>query len=324
MIAPRGSQLYFLIDPAWTPQADIATKNSAASLTRVVQMTTRANVEIDETEDEVMDCTQQMVTDVVVLKRKLELPVEFDCDAELLAGFAGAAMGARAGNNLEMLDTGEFQPDFYTGCMMFKNQAGDTGRLFTFTVRGFTVNQDGKQRVKVTADLVGPADLEAAGLTELPACTELVPIYSYQCALSIDGVDRMQANADLGTTTQKFGLKYSNKNLVQDDAWQAASIDMTRAERHDVVENSFDWLVEDYPGGALSVQAHANPREKVEVVWRVGPAEENVTFTATEAILRANKKEQEFVEEAPRSCLALSLQPTPVGAAMPLSGLLTT
>jgi hypothetical protein len=323
MIAPRGSQLYLLIDPAWTPQADIDTKNSAASLTRVIQMTTKADIEIDESEDPIMDCTGQSLTNVTVLSRKLTLPLEFDCDAELLAGFAGACMGDRDGNNLEMLDTGEFQPPFLTGCIMFKNFPLDTGRLFTFMVNSFKVDMAGRTRVKVSVELVGPGNVEDAGLEALPPCTELIPVYSYECALTIDDVDRMQKNGDLGTATEAFGLAFSNKALVQDDAFQLASIDMTRAERADVRDCMMTWKPEDYSGGALSIAAHTNPRTKYAVIWRVGTAIKNTTFTAAEAILRAEKKEQGFEGEAGRAVLNLTLQPTPVGDAMQLSGVLT-
>ncbi len=323
MIAPRGSQLRFLIDPAFTPQADIDTKNPAASLTRVIQMTTKADIEIDETEDVIMDCTGQMPTNVTVLTRKLTLPLEFDCDAELLAGFAGACMGARDGDNLVMLDTGSFQPPFLTGCMIFQDFPSDTGRLFTFMVNSFDVSMAARERVKVSVELIGRGDTEDAELTEVPACTELIPIYGYECALSIDDTDRMQKNGDMGTATDKFSLKYSNKALVTEDGFQLADIDLTRAERSDVRDYLFNWMPEDYAGGTLSQAAHTNPRTKMAVIWRVGPAIKNVTFTAAEAILRADKKEQDFTGEALRAVLNLSLQPTPVGADMPLVGLVT-
>jgi hypothetical protein len=177
--------------------------------------------------------------------------------------------------------------------------------------------------VKVSVELIGRGDTEDAGLTELPDCTELIPIYGYECALTIDDIDRMQKNGDMGTATDKFSLKYSNKALVTEDGFQLADIDLTRAERSDVRDYLFNWMPEDYAGGVLSQAAHTNPRTKMEVIWRVGPAIKNVTFTAAEAILRADKKEQDFNGEAARAVLNLSLQPTPVGADMPLVGLVT-
>lgn len=319
-IAPRGSQLRIAYDPSFTPQANVDTANNVSTLTAVLQVTARNHVDSAETVDEVFDCSGQFKIEENILTRIGRLTVEFDASPTLILGFLGACMGNSSGNNLVMLDEASFQPPYLTLAVGFVGAIADPGVLFkSVVVNSFKITSASRERVKCSMELVGSGDLGAASIT-WPDCTETLPVYGFDGALTINSADRMVKNGAIGTNTTSIELDYSNNLLSNTDPFQLADDDITRLERADRRTHMLNWKVEGYVGDATYTAAKTNPRTKWPVIWRIGPLNNCVTLTATSAILTAEQKAQTFEGEANRATLNLKLEPTLDGSTLPLSG----
>ena len=325
-IAPRGSQLRLCYDPAFTPQSAVNVPNNVNTLTAVLQVTAKNHIQPTQTVDEVFSCDGQFKISEAITSRLGRLTVEFDCTVAIMKGFLRNAMGAGSGLNLTMLTTYQFQQPYLTIAVGFADSPiVDVGVLFhSVCVNSIKITQRSRDRVRVVMELVGSGDLVPATGLAWPACSEVAPIYGYDCALTINSVDRMQQNAAAaGTATREFELEYSNNLLTSDDPWQLADIDITRLERADRRTIMFNWKVEGYELDATHTAALTNPRTLWPVIWRVGSGASNITLTAAEAILTSEAQAQSFDGEAGRALLNLKLEPTPASGNLPLVGLAT-
>lgn len=325
MIQPRGSQLRICYDPAFAGQSAVNVPNAVATLTAVLQVTARNHIRPEQTVDRVFDCSGNFLISKRVLTRIARLSVECDTTVAILKGFLRNAMGAGTGVNLTMLTQYQFQQPFLTLAVGFADSpAVDVGVLFhSVVVNNIKILQKARERIKVSMDLVGSGDLTPATGLVWPACTEVVPIYSTDCALSLNGVDRMVANGAAGTATQEFSLEYSNNLLDKDDPYQLADIDITRLERADMRTIMYKWKVEGFELDATHLAALTDPRPEWPIVWRIGTAGSNITLTSAKAILDSEEDVQGFEGEAARAVLNLMLEPTLDGATLPLVGLAT-
>jgi len=321
-IAPRGSQLRLYYDPSFTPQASVNTPNLVSTLTAVLQVTAKHHLETVQTVDEVFECSGQFKTSEAILTRIAKLTVEFDCAIGLLKLFMRNAFGAGTGTDITMLGVGAFQQPFLTFAIGFDNTV-DVGVLFhSVVVNRIKITARAKERVKVEVELIGSGNLAAATGLVFAACSEVVPIYSNAGALTINSVDRMQANsATANTSTHEFSLEYSNNILSTEDPFQLASIDITRLERADRRTIMSNWKVEGIVGDAAHVASITNPRTIWAVVWRIGATGvAGITLTSAENILTSEQTAQSFEGEAGRAVLNLKLEPTPSSGALPLAG----
>lgn len=325
MIQPRGSQLRICYDPAFTAQSAVNVPNAVATLTAVLQVTARRHIQPSHTVDKVFDCSGQFLISKRTLTRIAKLTVEADMTVAILKGFLRNAMGAGATTNLTMLTQYQFQQPFLTLAVGFADDpAVDVGVLFhSVVVNNIRLVQKGRDRFRVSMDLVGSGDLVAATGLAWPACTEVTPIYSTDCALTINSIDRMVANGAAGTSTTEFSLNYSN-NLLEDDAHQLSDIDITRLERADLRTIMYNWKVEGYELDATHLAALTEPRTEWPVVWRIGTSGSNITLTSAKAILDAEEDVQGFGDgTAGRAILNLTLEPTLDGATLPIIGVAT-
>jgi hypothetical protein len=320
-IAPRGSQLKIFYDPTFAAQSAINVANNVNTLTAVLQTTVKRHIEILQTVDDVYSCDGQFKISTAVLTQLARLTVEFDCTIGVLKGFARNAFGAGTGVDLTMLGVNAFQQPFLTFGLGFDN--GEVGVVFhSAVVNSIKIVARAKERLKVTVELIGSGALPAATGMAFAACSEVVPLYSNAGALTINSVDRMQANsATANTATEEFTLNYSNNLLITDDPFQLASILPSRIERADRRAIMYDWKVEGAVGDAMEVASRSNPRTLYPVVWRVGgAAAAGIVFTSTQNILTADSAVQGFEGEAGRAVLNLHLEPTPDAGALPLAG----
>jgi hypothetical protein len=321
-IAPRGSQLKLFYDPTFTAQSAINVPNNVNTLTAVLQVTVRRHLEPIQTTDPVYSCDGQFKISEAILTRLARLTVEFDCTIGVLKGFMRNAFGAGSGVDLTMLGVNAFQQPFLTFALGFDN-AVDVGVMFhSAVVNRIKVTARAKERLKVEMELIGSGALAAATGLAFAACSEVVPLYSNAGALTINSVDRMQANsATANTATEEISLEYSNNLLMSDDPFQLASIDPTRLERADRRTILYNWKVEGIVGDAAHVASLTNPRTIWPVVWRVGATgAAGIVFTSTQNILSSDGQVQTFENEAGRACLNLKLEPTPDAGALPIAG----
>lgn len=325
MIQPRGSQLRICYDPAFTAQSAVNVPNNVNTLTAVLQVTARKHIRPEQQVDKVFDCSGQFLISKRVLSRIGKLSVECDTTVAILKGFLRNAMGAGSGVNLTMLTQYQFQQPFLTLAVGFADSpAVDVGVLFhSVVVNNIKILQKSRDRLRVSMDLVGSGDLVAATGLAWPACAEVVPIYSTDCALTLNSVDRMVQNGAAGTSTIEFGLEYSN-NLLEDDAHQLADIDITRLERADLRTIMYKWKVEGYELDATHLASLTDPRTEWPVVWRIGTSGSNITLTSAAAILEGEDEVQGFADgSAGRAVLNLTLEPTLNGATLPIIGVAT-
>ncbi len=325
-IAPRGSQFRIAYDPLFTPQSAIGTPNATATLTAVLQVTTRNHIALEQKFDDVYDCSGQFKVTRNQLSRLARLQVEFDASPLLVKGFLGACMGKPTGTlkiNMGMLPIAEFQPPYLTFVVGF-DEGTDTGVLFhSVVVNSFKIMSKSRERIHCSMELIGSGNLTATSGFSYPACSTVVPIYPADGALTINGVNALQANDAAGTSTVEFNLDYSNNLLVSDDPWQLAQIDPTRIERADRRTIMFDWKVEGQELDATHAAAIASPSNQWPVIWRIGTTLNNVLLTATKCILSGEGNVQGFEGEAARAVLNLKLEPILDGATLPLVGLAT-
>lgn len=321
-IAPRGSQLKLFYDPAFTAQSAIGTANNVNTLTAVLQTTVRRHIETIQTTDPVYQCDGQQKISEAILSRLARLTVEFDCAIGVLKGFLRNAFGAGSGTDLTMLAFNAFQQPALTLALAFDNSADVGVVLHSAVVNRIKIIAKARERLKVEMELIGSGALPAATGLAIAACAEVVPIYSNAGALTINSVDRMQANsATANTATEEISLEYSNNLLINDDPFQLQSIDPTRLERADRRTIMYNWKVEGIFGDAMEAASRTNPRTIYPVVWRIGGASTaGITLTSTQNILSQASQVQSFEGEAGRACLNLLLEPTPDSGALPIVG----
>lgn len=321
-IAPRGSQLKIFYDSGFTAQSAINVANNVNTLTSVLQTTVKRHIEVIQTTDPVYSCDGQQKISEAVLTQLVRLTVEFDCTIGVLKGFARNAFGAGSGVDLTMLAANVFQQPFLTFALAYDNGVDVGVVLHSAVVNRIKITAKAMERLKVEVELIGSGALPAATGLAIAACSEVVPLYSNAGALTINSVDRMQANsATANTATEEISLEYSNNLLINDDPFQLASINPTRIERADRRTIMYNWKVEGIFGDAMEVASRANPRTIYPVVWRVGGSgAAGITFTSTQNILTQASQVQTHEGEAGRANLNLILEPTPDSGALPIVG----
>jgi len=92
----RQSQLAIGFDPLWRRQPAWDVPNSMANLSAAFPATSRNYVTLDETTEDIMDCTGQELLLELLTGRIARLTLDFDGDPNIIAGLTAGAFGVAA------------------------------------------------------------------------------------------------------------------------------------------------------------------------------------------------------------------------------------
>ena len=96
MSTRRATQLAIGYSPDFKKQSAWDTPLSAGDLTKAFPATSRNYIDLDETLEDVEDCTGEDLLFEQLLGRYARLNIDFDCDPDILAGIAAFAYGVAA------------------------------------------------------------------------------------------------------------------------------------------------------------------------------------------------------------------------------------
>lgn len=96
MATRRASQLAIGYSPVWKKQSAWDVPLANGDLTRAFPATSRNYLDLDETLEDVDDCTGEDLLFEQLLGRFARLNIDFDCDPDILAGIAAFAYGVAA------------------------------------------------------------------------------------------------------------------------------------------------------------------------------------------------------------------------------------
>jgi hypothetical protein len=322
MASARGSQLKVAFHPAFATQVDFDTPLDTATLTKVFQCTSPNHIEPQKTIKSIFDCTQQYKIGNRILKRGARLRLELEVDAKTLHGLLALAFGATAApasltSGISMLGPKTFAVPVTTVVVGYDDGSDPGVILKCCAVNSISINGRTAETVKVTVELVGSGDLQTATGFTFPNCTDLVPVYFEDGALTINSVDRFLGDTP-NKTTWEFNFTYSN-NLALQDAAPMNKVDYIRLERGEVREYGCTWKVEGRVMDSLHALAHQATTNN-SFSFRVGTTTNGVTITCAAAEMLEGSPLQTHEGEVRRAVLNLVLNPLRVSsnAATPL------
>jgi hypothetical protein len=90
----RQSSLAIAFDVMWRRQSAWDVPNPSTNLTQSFPATSRNYIDVDETTEDIEDCTGQDLLIELITGQVARLTIDFDCDPEVLAGILAFAYGA--------------------------------------------------------------------------------------------------------------------------------------------------------------------------------------------------------------------------------------
>lgn len=301
----------------WTAQSNLATALLAAALNRTLPLSrdSRPLPTIRKTREETRECRGKYLIGRQLTSRLALWPVRFsDVSAELVTGIMAMAMGDAAepsGAGPVIHEITHAESDDVPKTTIGIGTEGDDDEP-TELYKGMAVNRvviSGEVRGKVSMDVdfVGAANPAIDNALVFPACGTFAPIYTNDCQLLINAVDR---TADL----RRFVYTFDNHLLINDDPFPFNSVDAARIER-DVEDSSFAFQVYGTKNHALYAAAAAE--SEVPITLRIGDSAEYASIIAAGAQLALSDAEIGYAGEANRSVINLDAIPFSVGGAAP-------
>jgi hypothetical protein len=295
----------FATQPAWGTPID------QSLLTEVVQAVSPNHIEPFKTVADVFDCTQQYKIGSRVLKRGARIRLQIKVDAKRLAGWTAYAFGAAgtpsSGTSaITMLGPKSFQPPVFTIIVGYDDDEDPGIVLFNAVVDKLEVVGRSGEEFVINIDIVGDGSLTPATSFVWPACTDIVPIYFEDGALTVNSVDRFTC-ATPNQTTHEFSFSYSN-NLAIDDGRPMAKKDFIRLNRKEKRDYMADWKVEGRPNDTLAALAHARDTSG-SFSFRIGSSSQGVTYTVTKCEFAEGSPLVSHEGELRRAALNLRLNP---------------
>lgn len=413
----RASQLTIAFDPEWRQQSAWDTPVPAVDLTKAFPATSRNYLDIDETNEDIFDCTGEDFLLEILVGSFARLTIDFDFDPDVVAGLVAGAYGSPAspsagtdelqtetisatggsrtltvatGANEQTTTALAFDADAATiqaalealsnvapgdivvddpdgthrtydfsggafagqdvpmikvntflltgGTSVFAQTTPGVGSahaisritgytlpLLTFyigfrgsseqpyifknvVVDSIRVRSASRERVTVTVQLIGSADLVQAIGFSMPDCYDPIPLRFGDCAMSLGGYDFIANN--LG---REFEYYYQNDVQPKFDGQGVFS---TRHERADRRPSGINMWVLGEPGD--SWWDLAKSKTTLPAFIQCGPAGRHIKFSAPQGLTKLAPTPIRFGGDPAESELALVIRPKKV------SGLGTT
>jgi hypothetical protein len=190
--------------------------------------------------------------------------------------------------------------------------------------KGMCVNRvtlTGEVRGKISMDVefCGSADVATLGSFDFASCQNQAAIYSNDCQLLINSVDR---TADL----RRFQYTYNQNLAISDDPFVFDDVDASRIERgQDAEDTLFNFQLYGTKAHAVYVAAKKADSEDptiraqavLPVALRIGTASEYAKIIAAGAEFALQDTELGYAGEANRSVINVDAVPYSVGGAAP-------
>lgn len=301
--SPRRSQLRIAYSSSGAVQADFGISDWLAdgAIDKLFTLAAGSEPQLEyvSKDDEVFTCTGQDILDEIVLARSLRISFDLQIDIETLAILLFWGFGAQAGDDITMLSETEFQPAPTTFIWGHDDAAGTALKLGDMTLDELTLNGEVSGRINCTVAFRGHGGPTSATGYVFPPCDDGDIMRLSDGDFILNSVSRI---ADL----RRIEFSFKNNLLFEEDAHTAASIDITRMERHDRREELFTFTIFGQPGNADHLAALG--KTKMPVTWQIGPDDNGIEITATSAILKQGEGPGHD-GEAPRSVLRLVARP---------------
>jgi hypothetical protein len=306
--------------PTFEAQGSLAAALALAKLTSVLPLSSdnRPLPNIRRTREETRECRGRYLIGRRVTSRLVLWTVRFtDVSAQLVTGILALAMGEAAE------PTDEDAPH---GHDITHGESDDVAKT-SFTIgtegdddepielyKGMCVNRvvlTGEVRGKVSMDVefCGSADIEIIdpGGYNFAACQTFTPVYTNDCQLLINAIDR---TADL----RRFQYTFNNNLFINDDPFIFDSVDAARIERN-IEDSVFNFGL--YGTKAHAVYADAEAETTRPVTLRIGTATEGASIIAAGAQLALQDTPIGYAGEANRSVINFDAVPFSVDGAAP-------
>jgi hypothetical protein len=303
--------------PLFVAQPDMATALALTLLTAVLPMPrdSRLMPNIRKTHDETRECRGKYLIGRRLTSRLALWPVRFtDVSAELVTGIMALAQGAAdeptgAAPSIHEIEHGASDDGPYTTFAIGTEGDDDepTEIYHGMSVNRVAINGEVRGKVSMDVDFVGPANPVIDNTFVFPACGSFIPVYTNDCQLLINAINR---TPDL----RRFGYVYDNHRLINDDPFPFDAVDAVRAERDDE-ESSFAFQLYGTKNHQVYIDAKAELEQPVSL--RIGTAAEGSSIIAAGAQLSLEDTELGYAGEANRSVINLSALPFSVAGEAP-------
>ncbi|MGB7925584.1 MAG: phage tail tube protein [Pyrinomonadaceae bacterium] len=297
--------------PLFVAQTDIDTPLDSALLTAVLPLPRDARPLPSRrvTREETRECRGRYLVGRRITSRLALWSLRMDATAQLVAGFAALAMGAAAtptgaGPRIHEITHGESDDVSKTSFIVgTEGDDDEPSELYkALAVNRMRVAGEVRGKVSLEVDFIGSADVTEVEDFEFPACGTVLPVYTNDCELLINAVNR---TSDL----RSFAYEFNNNLLSNDDPFPFDSVDIARLER-DVESSQFTFAIYGTKAHPVYVDALAELTRAVSL--RIGSATEYAKIIAAGAQLALQDTDLGYAGEASRSvinvdCLPLSL-----------------
>ena len=305
MATPRRSQLRIAYPANFATQSDFTTALSNGAIDALFSLVpdSEPTLEFLDKNEQIIDCTGQFKLDEIVLARSCRLQFDIELDADVLAGLLGWGFGTVSGADRLLLSPTEFQPPVTSFIVGHDDAAGTKLKLKSMVLDEITLTGRVNERVRCQVSFRGHGAPTSAGAYTFPDCSAVTPIRLSDGLFTLDGDARLP-------DIRSLEFRFSNGLFFDEDPYTADSPDITRMERKDIRDMLFTFTMFGQPGDADHTKAIG--KEKVDVSWRIGAADDGVLIAAAQAILRTTGVGHDG--EARRSVVNYQAEPIRVGS----------
>jgi hypothetical protein len=304
--------------PFFVAQADLVTALDTALLTATLPLPRGARPlpNIRKTRDETRECRGKYLIGRRITSRLALWTLRFpDVSAQFVAGIYALAMGAAAaptgtGPHIHAITHLLTTDDVPKTTFVIGTEGDDDEPSEVY--HGMCINRvvtTGEVRGKVSMDVdfVGPANPTVDNTYVFPACATVVPVYTNDCQLLINAIDR---TSDL----RRFQHTFNNNLFISDDPFPFDSVDAVRIERGDE-DSIFNFGIYGTKNHPVYVDAEAETTRAVAL--RIGTAAEGTSIIADGAQLALQDTPIGYAGEANRSVINVDAVPFSVAGAPP-------
>lgn len=316
MPTKRASQSLLAIPGAGKRQANFATEMATADITFLFPDTAKTFYKLDQTREDVLDCSGQELYQRLLLGEIGDISVSFDATPKIIALLAAYGLGVAAaptGTNPYTHALTELPLDVYQG-PVFSAVFGFRGGADPLLLRGCTINSfslSGKARQKITGQAnikFAEAAVEAGFV--FPACVNETALRFQDTALTVDA-------ENLAELLRSWDFSYDLKLLTDDHAYTNASSRPTRLERSDRRERRINYAILGDNSDAAYIAAEAGAQ--APVILELGASPNKVTFSAPNTQLELDGGGLAKDGQAGETNIKIAGMPMINGVALPLS-----
>lgn len=316
MSTKRASQSLLAIPGAGKRQSDFETAMDPADITFLFPDTAKTFYKLDQTREDVLDCSGQELYARLLLGEIGDISVAFDATPKIIALLAAYGLGVAAapsGTNPYTHALTELPFEVFQG-PAFSAVFGFRGGSDPLLLRGCNLNSfslSGKARQKVTGQAnIKFAEAEVIEDFTFPACVNEIALRFQDTALTVDGNNQ-------AALLRSWDFSYDLKLLTDDHAYTNADTHPTRLERSDRRERRINYAILGDNSDAAYAAAEAG--DQAPLVLGLGASPNKVTFTAPNAQLELDGGGLAKDGQAGETNIKVAGMPMMNGVALPLS-----